>query len=800
MAPLTVDPVALDGAGAAVVSAGVGLGSVISTLTAALSGGAGMAGDDPAGAALGRSYDRSAAKLIEAMASTRNGLCSIGDGVRMSAHNYSLAEAMSDVTGRAATLPVPPVTGPFTAGSLPSAVGAGTGAPAGWGWVAPYIGMIWPSGDSAKLRAAAAAWNAAGVSFALAEIEATAAPMGAIRAQQIPEGATIDAAFSDAYASTTSIAQQCQTVAAQLSAYADQVDAVHAAILDLLARICDPMTGIKEVWDVLTDKDEDEIERIAHDIATVIHNFTGEANALGAQIATTLSAAATTATTMGRYAAKEWDQFLHGTLVGQVVNQAGQHFKGMGEEAWGLAKGLCEVSQVRAVLDPIGWFKSEGEMGMGLAPLVGAGGKHAPSLWDSWKEFGKGLVHWDDWSKNPAEALGKTEVDVAGAFLPGGPGTKLIGKGHDLLDAAKGLKKPPTPPDPPAVPHNEPPPTTSPPPRVEPPAPGRPVPAPSEPAPGSRLPHSPTESKPPVADKPPTGEPPKPVAAPPVSAGKPPVSAPTEHVPPTHPNSAEPVPARAPAFPGGAAAEPTPGAALPSQQVPTAPAPHGAPPHGETPGTHPAEPPPPHDGGPHRPGDGNGPHDSSPVDDDSSPRDHGHDHSGGQEPPTTRDVFPDAKEYGDLTEDEYRAQFEDENGRLIYPDKDDPAKPYALPGTAHIMTDTEIRALDGKIMDRIGYPGGEWLAPAGTPYEGRSLPHDSLGKPYFTYKVHTDVGLPSGWQIEESLAAAWFGHPGGAPQLRIVAPPHPYIEPSTQELLDTGFLKEIERDFGEHDD
>jgi hypothetical protein len=95
MAPLAVDPSTLDGAGAAVVTAGKGLGSVISTLTAALPGCSGMAGDDPAGAALGHSYDSSAARLVEAMVATGNGLCGPGDGVRMSAHNYSLAEAQS---------------------------------------------------------------------------------------------------------------------------------------------------------------------------------------------------------------------------------------------------------------------------------------------------------------------------------------------------------------------------------------------------------------------------------------------------------------------------------------------------------------------------------------------------------------------------------------------------------------------------------------------------------------------------------------------------------------------------------
>ena len=130
MAPLTVDPAALDGAGTAVISAGQGLGRVISTLTTALGGCSGMAGDDPAGAAFGQSYNNSASKLLDAMATTRNGLCRLGDGVRMSAHNYSLAEANSNISAHGEPLPVPPPTGPVSAGSTPSAVGSGVGAPA----------------------------------------------------------------------------------------------------------------------------------------------------------------------------------------------------------------------------------------------------------------------------------------------------------------------------------------------------------------------------------------------------------------------------------------------------------------------------------------------------------------------------------------------------------------------------------------------------------------------------------------------------------------------------------------------
>ncbi|ORB95592.1 hypothetical protein B4U45_14090 [Mycobacterium persicum] len=123
---------------------------------------------------------------------------------------------------------------------------------------------------------------------------------------------------------------------------------------------------------------------------------------------------------------------------------------------------------------------------------------------------------------------------------------------------------------------------------------------------------------------------------------------------------------------------------------------------------------------------------------------------------------------------------------MIYPDKDDPAKPYAIPGTAHDMTEAEIWALDGTKVDRIGYPGGEWLAPVGTPYEARSLPHTNLDKPYFAYTVNVKAGLPPGWKLEESLAAPWFGHPGGGPQYKIIAPPDDW--PKVQDLIDRGFL------------
>lgn len=576
MALLAADPVTLDAAGSAVVSVGcAGLGSVVSTLTTALSGTAGMAGDDPAGGAFGRSYDSSASKLLEAMATARNGLCRLGDGVRMSAHNYSLAEALSDISGHSAALPVPPSTGSVSAGSAPSAVGNAGSAPGGWGWVAPYLGMIWPTGDSGRLRTAAAAWNAAGTKFAVDEILGSAAPMNTIRAQQLPEGAQIDAGFSDAFSAITGIAEQCQAVATQLTVYATKIDTVHAAVLDLLARICNPLTGLKEVWEFFTDQDEDEIKKIADDIRTIIDSFTDEVDALCGQIAAVFHEATAMVTTMATYADKEWDQFQHGTDVGRVINQLGQVEKGAWSEVGGMVKQAWTFSEIRALVDPEGFWHSLQETAAGIAPLIGAGGAGAPGVDEAWKELGKETVHWDEWSKNPAEAAGRSAVDLATAFLPGGPASKLAKLARD---AVKGV--------PPRPPHTEPP-KALPPPHEKPAPPadgGRPAPAP----PDSPAPHSPTETKPPVAEKAAAAEP-----------SRVPAAAPPDHPRPTHLAPPEAMPVRAPASPtAGQLPYAAPFQAPSAPHTPAAPAPH-SPAGGVHPPDRPPEPPSPQDGDHH---------------------------------------------------------------------------------------------------------------------------------------------------------------------------------------------------------
>ena len=281
-----------------------------------------------------------------------------------------------------------------------------------------YIGMIWPSGDSAKLRGAAAAWTIAGTNFEVNEILGATGPMTGIGAQQIPEGPAIAAAFAETHRCAAGILRQCAAVATHLTSYATKIDTVHAAIIDLLSRICNPLTGIKEVWEFLTDEDEDEIKKIANDIRVIVNQFTAEVDALRQQIATAFAEAKTILGVMTRYADKEWDHFLHTTEVGRALDHFGQICAGVFSEAESTVKGIWTLNPVRLLVDPKGFWHSISGSLEKLEALSGLDGEQ--KFAESWKDLGKDLAHWDEWSINPFKAAGETAFDVGTFLLPGG--------------------------------------------------------------------------------------------------------------------------------------------------------------------------------------------------------------------------------------------------------------------------------------------------------------------------------------------------------------------------------------------
>lgn len=67
---------------------------------------------------------------------------------------------------------------------------------------------------------------------------------------------------------------------------------------------------------------------------------------------------------------------------------------------------------IEAIRNPVETLK-------GMAPLVGLGGSGAPGVGEAWKNLGKGIVNWDQWSSDPWGAAGGTAVNI-GALVYGG--------------------------------------------------------------------------------------------------------------------------------------------------------------------------------------------------------------------------------------------------------------------------------------------------------------------------------------------------------------------------------------------
>ncbi len=121
---------------------------------------------------------------------------------------------------------------------------------------------------------------------------------------------------------------------------------------------------------------------------------------------------------MTHYAEKEWDHFLHATEVGRVLDHFGQICGGVLSEAESTVKGFWNLNPARAFVDPKGFWHSVSGALEKLGTLTGADGEQ--KFEDSWKELGKDVLHWDEWSTNPLKAAGESAFDIGTLFVPGG--------------------------------------------------------------------------------------------------------------------------------------------------------------------------------------------------------------------------------------------------------------------------------------------------------------------------------------------------------------------------------------------
>lgn len=109
-----------------------------------------------------------------------------------------------------------------------------------------------------------------------------------------------------------------------------------------------------------------------------------------------------------------------------------------------------------------------------------------------------------------------------------------------------------------------------------------------------------------------------------------------------------------------------------------------------------------------------------------------------------------------------------------YTEKGEPIWP-SNSGFAGTPTTTTLQA--GTRIDRYGGSTGQYVSPAGTPLQMRSLPAGSESRPYNIYEVAEPL------EVQAGEIAPWFNQPGGGIQYKLTQ--------SVKDLVEQGVLTKV---------
>jgi hypothetical protein len=433
--PLAVDPTALTAAGVAAGAVGDSLSTAVSTLTGSFTA---NTGQDAAGVMFGRQYENTARDLLKAVAAGINACKKTGYGIQVSAVNYSRAEAQSDISERAQPLPSPPCPAPVSAAGAPSAEGPGVLEPTLWKVVEFLVGDLWPNGDPAAMRTAAAAWRTFGGSL-YGVTGDMAEPYNAISAQQLPEAELIKAPIRDIGTAFSSLGGSCQQVATQLDGFAADIEKTQNAVRDLLSKL-GSVGGIAGMFfEFFKGHGEDELHKIADDIKTVMSHLKSEASAKRAGVQQAEQNVDTWVRDLEKSANREFTE-IFGDHVGRVLSMAlnAQLDSPEGGFRWLVsnAEGIEDMNPLRFAYDPDGALQTW----KGISDLSSIVTNPAPLVQMALKDPAKfesiikGLARTDEWSKDrPMLGASQNILDIL--TLPFVAGK--AGEASDIASAAR---------------------------------------------------------------------------------------------------------------------------------------------------------------------------------------------------------------------------------------------------------------------------------------------------------------------------------------------------------------------------
>ncbi|WP_280271287.1 TNT domain-containing protein [Nocardia wallacei] len=154
--------------------------------------------------------------------------------------------------------------------------------------------------------------------------------------------------------------------------------------------------------------------------------------------------------------------------------------------------------------------------------------------------------------------------------------------------------------------------------------------------------------------------------------------------------------------------------------------------------------------------------------------------------PPVQPLLAGYQRFGGLGADDFVAEYRNDSG-WIYPPEDG----FQVIGGHAVRHPQQLSP--GRRIDRFGFAGGRFLAPAGDPFPARALPPQNLntptGTPQSNYHLYC-VLKP--FTVEAGPIAAWFEQPGGGTQflLQTTYLPEAGAALNVTWLLQNGYLVE----------
>lgn len=323
----------------------------------------------------------------------------------------------------------------------PDINGPGVTAPVLWAIVESFIGDLWPNGDPAALRGSAAAWT--GVATRLHGVRVdTASSYASIGAQQIPEREPMQTSVTEIGNAMSAIADNCQTVAQELTGFAGEVANTQQAVRNLLQQLTSIVKSFASggllgaFVELFDDDDEQHFHRIVEDIKAVLANFDRQTEARRQLIAEAVEGLKIFTRGIQVMVERELVEYLGddaggdlaalfgfssdtslGVLLGGVdmVQSLGDMVRDPAATLQGLAGTAGMMGKLALYTNPLTGQIASALDPQGRAESVGEG-----------VQLAKDMVHWDEivGADRPGIGVGKLGFDIGAAVAGGGAAAK----------------------------------------------------------------------------------------------------------------------------------------------------------------------------------------------------------------------------------------------------------------------------------------------------------------------------------------------------------------------------------------